>query len=96
MKQALTIMAAVLCLVAFSSCEENPVQEYGRGLTRSLDKAYTTADQANLDALGKSIAAYHAAEGRYPESLTEITSAMGLDPARFDYDPATGHVALRQ
>ena len=88
-------MAAVLCLVAFSSCEENPAQDYGRGLVQTLDKADTAADRANLDALRKSIAAYHAAEGRYPESLTEITSAMGLDPARFDYDPATGRVALR-
>ena len=89
-------MAVILCLMAFSSCEENPVQEYGRGLTGSLEKADTAADQANLDALRKSIAAYHAAEDRYPESLTEITSAMGIDPARFEYDPATGHVTLRQ
>lgn len=95
MKKALTIMAAILCLMAFSSCDENPVQEYGRGLTRSLEKADTAAESANLDALRKSISAYHASEGRYPESLAEITSAMGLDPARFDYNPATGHVALR-
>jgi len=95
MKKALAIMAAVLCLMAFSSCEENPVQEYGRGLTGALEKADTAADSANLDALRKSISAYRASEDRYPESLAEITSAMGLDPARFDYDPATGRVALR-
>ncbi len=95
MMKVLAITVAFLGLLAILGCEENPAQEYGRALTGSMEKAERTADAANLEALKRSIAAHHAANGAYPESIEEIARAMGLDPAGYTYDPSTGRVALK-
>jgi hypothetical protein len=95
MKRFIAITFAALALFFIWACEENPAQEYGRALTGSMKRADRTADRANLGALKKSIAAYYTMNGRYPGSLDEVAQPMGLDPSRFDYDPATGKVTLK-
>lgn len=90
----MALLGAVLA-ASLSACEENPAREYGQGLVRTLDKADRAADTANLNALRQSLESYRALNGKYPDSLDEIARQMGLDPSRFDYDPATGRVALK-
>jgi hypothetical protein len=82
-----------LILPACNSKQENPVNTY-LGATKS---ASTAADAANLDALRKSIEAYRAANGSYPESLKDVEGMLGsqLDFSRYDYDPQTGKVTLK-
>jgi hypothetical protein len=87
------IVASSLILPACSSKQESPVTTY-LGATKSASNA---ADAANLDALRKSIEAYRAANGSYPESLKDIEGMLGsrLDFSRHDYDPQTGTVTLK-
>jgi hypothetical protein len=87
------IVASSLILPACSSKQENPVNTY-LGATKSAGNA---ADAANLDALRKSIEAYRAANGTYPENLKDLEGMLGsrLDFSRYDYDPQTGTVTLK-
>jgi hypothetical protein len=99
-KGYLIVLALVLVSIA-SGCKEapkNPVEEYGMGLVNSLGRSKEAARAANLDALRRTIAAFRAANGRYPQSLEEIASFMGSDvePDIYDYDPETGKIALRE
>jgi hypothetical protein len=89
----LAVIVASLILPACNSKQENPVNTY-LGAARSAGNA---ADAANLDALRKSIEAYRAANGSYPESLKDIEGMLGsrMDFSRYDYDPQTGTVTLK-
>jgi hypothetical protein len=89
----LSVILSSLILPACNSKQENPVNTY-LGATKS---ARSAADAANLDALRKSIEAYRAANGNYPESLKDIEGMLGsrLDFSRYDYDPQTGTVTLK-
>lgn len=89
------ILVLGLALAGLAACEENPGKEYGRSVVRSIERAETAADAANLNTLRKSIESYRALNGTYPENIDEIASSMGLDASRYDYDPATGRVTLR-
>lgn len=99
-KRVYIIFLALLCLSLASGCEEpsnNPVKEYGVGLVNSYDKSKKAASAANLDAIKRTIAAFRAANGRYPESLDETAAFMGaeIDTDAYDYDPGTGQVTLK-
>jgi hypothetical protein len=85
---------------ALSACEQkpkNPVAEYGDALMDSRKKAQDAAEKANLDALNKSVQAYHASNDKYPESLQDAANLIGssVDLSRYDYDPQTGVVSLK-
>jgi len=64
--------------------------------------AYTQGKQAgekgNLDAVKKTIGAYHAIHGRYPANLDEIKPMFGspVDLSIYDYDPDTGQVSVKK
>jgi hypothetical protein len=87
------VIVSLLIPSACSSKQENPVSTY-LGATKSARNA---ADAANLDALRKSIEAYRAANGSYPESLKDIEGMLGsrTDFSRYDYDPQSGAVTLK-
>jgi hypothetical protein len=95
MTKFFSILVLGLALAGLAACEENPGEEYGKSVVRTIDRAGKTADAANLNAMRKSVESYRALNGTYPESIDGIASSMGLDPSRYDYDPATGRVALR-
>ncbi len=89
-----------IILSVFISCEQqqnNPVTLYGDSLVASLNKGRTAAEEANLDAVRKTVQAYRAANGRYPSSLDEIKDMLGsnLDLSKYDYNPETGAVSLK-
>ena len=93
----------ILCIVSFFftwGCKEkpkNPVEEYGNTLINAYQKSQGAVEIANLDAIKKSIRRYRAEHEEYPKSLTDIEDLAGItiDPDKYDYDPATGTVALK-
>ena len=100
MRKFIILFFAVIILSVFISCEQqqdNPVTLYGDSLVGSLKKGRSAAEDANLDAVKKTVQAYRAANGRYPSSLDEIKDMIGsnLDLSRYDYNPENGTVSLK-
>jgi hypothetical protein len=94
MLRAITIMLLALSLAALSACKDDSAEEFSKTVVVPIERAERAADSANLSALSKSVEAYRATNGRYPESLDEL--GTGIDTSRFDYDPATGKVTLKK
>lgn len=101
-KTITALMLICCCLIpgALSSCNEkpkNPVSEYGDNLINSYKGAQNASEQANLDAVQKTVNAYRAAYDGYPKSLQDIESMLrgSVDLAKYDYDSATGTVTLK-
>jgi hypothetical protein len=97
-KSAGVIIASLaLAAITASSCRENPVEQYGKGLTDAVKESRDVSMEASLGSARKSIAAFRATEGRNPESLDELAAYMGaaLAPEDYAYDPATGEIRAR-
>ncbi|GAB4390278.1 MAG: hypothetical protein Kow0025_21210 [Thermodesulfovibrionales bacterium] len=94
---ALALAGGFLLPAACDQTPPNPVEQYGTGLVNSYTRSKTAASAANLDSLRRSAAAYRASNGRYPETFEELLAFSGIEvnPADFDYDPATGRIDLR-
>ncbi|MBI3377942.1 MAG: hypothetical protein HY035_06025 [Nitrospirae bacterium] len=89
---------AVLSLIA--ACDEkpkNPVSEYGDAMINAYKKGQAVKETADLDALRKTIQAYHAANDKYPQSLDDVKELIGaeMDMSKYSYDPQTGTVNIR-
>ncbi len=83
------------------SCDQkpkNPVDEYGTALIDSYKKAQKAGELANLDAVKKSIQAYHATNDKYPDNLDEIKGFINsdIDLSKYDYDPENGTVSIKK
>lgn len=90
----------VLVLTVLSACQEkpqNPVAIYGDTMINSYQKGKQAGVDANLDAVKKALAAYRAANDRYPASLDEVKDLVGhnIDMSPYDYDPQSGTVTLK-
>lgn len=95
------LITTILVLVLFLACDQkpkNPVSEYGDALIGSYKRGQQAGETANLDAVRKSIEAYHAANDRYPQSLNEIKDLIGskVDLSKYDYNPDNGKVSLKK
>ncbi len=95
------LITIILVLVLFLACDQkpkNPVSEYGDALIGSYKRGQRAGETANLDAVRKSIEAYHAANDRYPQSLDEIKDLIGsnIDLSKYDYNPDNGKVSLKK
>lgn len=82
------------------ACQEkpkNPVAIYGDTMINSYEKGKQAGEAGNLDAVKKALAAYHAANDKYPENLEEIKPLVGqnLDISIYDYNPRNGTVTLK-
>ena len=89
---------AVLSLIA--ACDEkpkNPVSEYGNTMLDSYKKGQQAGETANLDAVKKTVQAYHALNDKYPQSLEDVKELIGaeMDMSKYSYDPQTGTVNIR-
>ena len=96
--QRIILIPVVLSL--FVACDEkpkNPVAEYGDAMLNSYKKGQVAGETVNLDAVKKSVQAYHAANDKYPQSLDEIKDMIGarIDLSKYDYNPQTGSVSLK-
>jgi hypothetical protein len=90
-----------LIFLLISSCDQkpkNPVSDYGNALIGGYKGSKVAAEQANLDAVQKSVDAYHAANDKYPDSLKDVEPLLAgtqVDFTKYDYDPRTGRVTLK-
>lgn len=77
---------------------ENPVSEYGESMISAYTQGKMAGEMGNLDAVRKTINAFHATHDRYPYNLEEIKPMFGspIDLSIYDYEPDTGKVALKK
>lgn len=98
-KSLLLVTCFGLCvLTACDQKPQNPVSAYGDALIGAYKGSKSVAEQANLDAVQKSVDAYRAANEKYPENLKDVEPLLGasqIDFAKYDYDPKTGKVGLK-
>lgn len=89
---------ALIVGMSFVACKDNPVEQYGTGLISAKKQAENTAVYTNLSFLQQSVQNFRAVNSRNPESLEELRdfAKMDLDISQYDYDPATGHVTIKQ
>jgi hypothetical protein len=102
LKKILQLFFSLILILAFlSACKEkpkNPVSEYGNALMGAYKRGQQGGEIANLEAVKKTIAAYHAVNDRYPQSLDEIKNMIGsnIDLSKYDYNPDNGTVKIKQ
>ena len=97
----LSALIIIFCLALVIGCEDKPrtaFDDYGDALIDTYQRGQHAGDIANLDALKKAIDMYRVENGSYPASLDDIQNfiRMDIDLSKYEYDPATGVVALRQ
>ena len=99
MRMIFTLTAAVLLLCACDEKPKNPVAVQGERMTGAYFRAKDAGEEANLDAIKKSLDAYRALNDKFPQDLNEIKpllSAPDLDLSKYDYNPADGSVSIKQ
>ena len=97
---SIPLLAFIVMVPIIHACTDkpkNPVAEYGDAMINAHQKTRNTAVIGNLDAIQKSVDAFHAANDKYPESLQEIAGMLdsSVDLNRFNYDPQTGRVRIK-
>jgi len=96
-----SLLMTCFALCVFTACDQkpkNPVSAYGDALIGAYKGSKGAAEQANLDAVQKSVDAYRAANEKYPENLKDVEPLLGasqIDLTKYDYDPQTGKVGLK-
>ncbi len=91
------LFACVIGWLLFG-CDRSPVETFSEEMLVSYEKSTVAADEASLQAIRRYIRAYRAMNGRYPESVEELESALGTgyDLEPYDYDPDSGTLTVRQ
>ncbi len=86
------VMSVSLLFFASCSDDKNPVQQYGNTMVQSYKSAQKLDAKVNVQQVQKSIQEFHAANGRFPADLNEVSSFNGisLKSDNYDYDPSTG------
>lgn len=97
MKQVLFVVFIVFFFIACDQKPKNPVAEYGDAMINAYKKGQDAGETANLDAIRKTVQAYHALNDKYPQSLDEIKDLIGakIDTSKYDYNSQTGAVNLK-
>ena len=75
---------------------ENALEEYSSTLLNSLSKAKKAQIQASLPAIRLQISRFHQEQGRYPDSLEDLSLPPDIPLAVLDYSAETGEVSLDQ
>ncbi len=88
----LSLLFGLFLVLASCSDEKNPVQQYGNTMTQSYKSAQKLDAAVNVQQVRKSIQEFHAANGRYPADLTELSAFNGitLKGDKYEYDPVNG------
>ena len=90
------VLFAVFVLFLVSGCEDKKPPVSGT-IINTVDRARQAGDTADLNAIRKTVQAYHSANEKYPESLNEIKGMIGseIEMSKYDYNPQTGTVSLK-
>jgi hypothetical protein len=85
-------------LFACDQKPKNPVAEYGDSLIGAYKSGQRAGEIGNLEAVKKAVAAYHAANDKYPENLDQVKDLIGsnMDLSQYDYNPENGSVSLKK
>ena len=76
--------------------DENALEEYSSTLLNSLSKAKKAKIQASLPAIRLQINRFHQEQGRYPDSLEDLSLPPDIPLTALDYSAETGVVSLKQ
>jgi hypothetical protein len=102
-RTAHTIFSMILTIALFFlfACKQkpkNPVAEYGDSLIGAYKSGQHAGEIGNLEAVSKAVAAYHALNDKYPESLDQVKDLIGsnIDLSQYDYNPENGSVSLKK
>jgi hypothetical protein len=101
MKLVQSFFILILLFFLMTACEQkpkNPVSKYGDTMIDAYKKGQQAGVIANLDAIKKAVAAYHASNDKYPPSLADVKDLIGsdIDLAQYDYNPENGTVSLKK
>jgi len=99
-KILLSVIIPVL-LSFHSACDQNPknpVAEYGDSMISAYKSGQRAGETGNLEAVKNAVAAYHASNDKYPESLDQVKDLIGsnMDLSQYDYNPENGSVSLKK
>jgi hypothetical protein len=91
---------ALAILAVVPACDEKPknsVAGYGDTMINVYQKGKKAGDEVTLDAVRKTIQAYHAANDKYPQNLEEIKSLLGaeVDFSKYDYNSESGTITQK-
>jgi hypothetical protein len=94
----ITTIFLILSLLPLSCKGKNPVEEAGDTLIDVYEGSKVESQYITLKNIQKAIMVYHAQNGRYPESLDEISSLMDtpIDIDMYEYNPENGVVRLKR
>lgn len=73
------------------------VENYGKGLAGSLDKAHAAQAKVDIREVQRAIQDYTSTNGNFPVSLDDLAGYVSpnLDLSAFYYDPETGQVNIK-
>ena len=88
---------AAVILAAVLACDGKPKNPVADTMIDSYQKGKQAGEDGNLDAVRKSIQAYHASNDKYPQNLEEIKSLLSseVDFSKYDYNSESGAVTLK-
>ena len=95
MRRGLFLLGVALLLVSCDS--RNPVEQYGDRVVKGYKSAGRAGGNASVQNLQQSVAAFHAANDRYPADLSELGAFAGmtLDERIYQYDPVKGVITAK-
>jgi len=84
--------------IGFTACKDNPAEKYGDTVIEKYKDTQEFGDRVSLQRLQQAVQTFRITNGRLPESLEELENFTGekLDKNRYDYDPDTGTLALKE
>ena len=87
----------VSLIMAFPSCK-NPLEQYGDTVVDTYKRSQTIEKKESVQNLQRSIQAFQATNGRYPNDLKELEEFNGnkLDYTRYEYNPSTGIITAKE
>jgi hypothetical protein len=95
---SMILPVALFFLFACDQKPKNPVAEYGDSLIGAYKSGQHAGEIGNLEAVKKAVAAYHASNDKYPESLDQVKDLIGsnIDLSQYDYNPENGSISLKR
>jgi hypothetical protein len=96
----ITAAFALCLLLAVGSCNDTKtaIEDAGKGVTDTLQNSKDAGAAASLKNFESAIAAFKAANGKFPADLKELSDFSGTaaSPDVYNYDPETGKITLKK